>query len=273
MGGEESGVTARTQNIILESAYFMPTGIRRTSRELGLSSDASYRFERGVDPGGVLAASRRAEELLLQICGGESRGVSQAGDAHGGEGRELTLRLARVRQVLGAEISGEQVETILTGFGLKKTGGNDTAKPIGAFPRSAPDLAREIDLIEEVARVYGLDADSGPGAGSFRPVVADGSRLRFPDDPAPTVGGHGLRGGAERFAGARPTRRRAGSRSRTRSRRTARSCAARCCRACWRRRDATCGRVRRTCGCSRSGGCSRRTSPPVNQNRGRSAWC
>ncbi len=172
MGGEESGVTARTQNIILESAYFTPAGIRRTSRELGLSSDASYRFERGVNPAGVLAASRRAEDLLLQICGGESQGVAQTDDlsTHDGfrENGDVTLRLSRVRQVLGAEISAERVETILSGFGLKRAGGNESETD-WRIPAFRPDLTREIDLIEEVARVYGLDQVTGRAEGHFAP--------------------------------------------------------------------------------------------------------
>ncbi len=175
MGGEESGVTARTQNIILESAYFAPAGIRRTSRELGLSSDASYRFERGVNPAGVLAASRRAEELLLQTCGGESRGVAQTDDlfTHDGfrENGDVTLRLSRVRQVLGAEISAERVETILSGFGLKRAGGNESETD-WRIPAFRPDLTREIDLIEEVARVYGLDQVTGRAVGHFAPSSA-----------------------------------------------------------------------------------------------------
>ena len=168
MGGEESGVTARTRNIILESAYFAPAGIRRTSRELGLASDASYRFERGVDPAGVLAASRRAEDLLLQICGGESRGVAQAGELPGSNREDVTLRLARCRQVLGAEIAQERVEKILTGFGLEKTGGNELETD-WRVPSYRADLAREIDLIEEVARVYGLDNVAGSTIARFAP--------------------------------------------------------------------------------------------------------
>src|SRR5205807_962696 len=70
MGGEETGVTASTKNILLEAAYFLPSSIRRTARELNLPSDASYRFERGVDPEMVLRASQRATELIQEIAGG-----------------------------------------------------------------------------------------------------------------------------------------------------------------------------------------------------------
>ena len=174
MGGEESGVTARTQNIILESAYFTPAGIRRTSRELGLSSDASYRFERGVDPAGVAAASRRAEELLLQLCGGESRGLAQTHTLTGHDGfredGDVTLRLERCQQVLGADISGERVEEILTGFGLERIDGDEQNETTEwRVPSFRPDLTREIDLIEEVARVYGLDNVPARTDGRFAP--------------------------------------------------------------------------------------------------------
>ena len=175
MGGEESGVTARTTSIVLESAYFAATGIRRTARELGLSSDASYRFERGVDPAGVLAASRRAEDLLLEICGGTSRGVTQTHLLPGQLELEplVSLRLERCVQVLGMDIPAERIEEILTGFGLQKTDediSNDSTE--WRVPSYRPDLRREIDLIEEVARVYGLDQVPGRAWGTFAPASA-----------------------------------------------------------------------------------------------------
>ena len=174
MGGEESGVTARTTSLVLESAYFTPAGIRRTARELGLSSEASYRFERGVDPSGVMAASRRAEDLLLEICGGTSRGVTQTHVLPGQmEDLEppISLRLDRCRQVLGTEISAERTEEILTGFGLEKTG-EDLSEEATEWrvPSYRPDLRREIDLIEEVARVFGLDQVPGRVLGTFAPA-------------------------------------------------------------------------------------------------------
>ena len=173
MGGEESGVTARTTSLVLESAYFTPAGVRRTARELGLSSDASYRFERGVDPAGVVAASRRAEDLLLEICGGTLRGVTQTHLLPGTMDleTEVTLRLARCRQVLGTGIDGERVEEILTGFGLVKTD-DDFADESTTWrvPSYRPDLRREIDLIEEVARVFGLDNVPSRAQATFAPA-------------------------------------------------------------------------------------------------------
>ena len=187
MGGEESGVTAATKSIILESAYFAPAGIRRTSRELGLSSDASYRFERGVDPEGVLAASRRAEDLLLQICGGTSQGIAQTQafhglDGQGGEVAAVPLRHARVGQMLGEAITGARIEQILTGFGLERADGgklfddDDTegepTETLWRVPSYRLDLRREIDLIEEIVRVHGLDRVQGRIGGWVAPSSA-----------------------------------------------------------------------------------------------------
>ncbi len=182
MGGEESGVTEKTTRIVLESAYFTPAGIRRTSRELGLSSDASYRFERGVDPAGVVAASRRAEDLILEICGGQSLGISERHDL-GSVAEDdyiIPLRLDRVRQVLGTDISAERVEEILNGFGLRKVSDVDDELLHGdawtqaewEIPSYRTDLRREIDLIEEVTRVFGLDQVTGRAQANFAPTSA-----------------------------------------------------------------------------------------------------
>ena len=152
MGGEDSGVTESATDILLESAYFTPAGIRRTSRELGLSSDASYRYERGIDLAGVLPASARAVQLILEVAGGEAEPI--AGAAGTSLVPELTVpfRLERCRAVLGADVSAETVDRILTGFGLAKTENG------WRIPSFRPDLTREIDLIEEVARVIGIEA-------------------------------------------------------------------------------------------------------------------
>ena len=165
MGGEESGVTEATTDILLESAYFAPAGIRRTSRELGLSSDASYRYERGIDPAGVLPASARATQLILEVaCGCHESAcgmVTQtepvagptvaAGEAPRFE-HAVPFRLERCHAVLGAEVPAETVDRILTGFGLEKLADGWRA------PSFRADLTREIDLIEEIARVIGIEA-------------------------------------------------------------------------------------------------------------------
>jgi phenylalanyl-tRNA synthetase beta chain len=176
MGGEETGVTESTTRLWLESAYFLPSSIRRTSRELGLLSDSSYRFERDVDPAGVVVASQEATQLLIDLAGGQPGELrlgfaakSQFGfDAEGAvEGIEYTnlvqFRHERCCDVLGAEVTAEDVSRILTRFGLKET------EEGWHIPSFRPDLTREIDLIEEVARVVGIDALPTDNVARFLP--------------------------------------------------------------------------------------------------------
>jgi phenylalanyl-tRNA synthetase beta chain len=180
MGGEDSGVTGTTHNIILESAHFDGPTIRRTSRALGLSSDSSYRFERGVDLNGVMVASQRAAALILEIAGGT---IGDLGVGHGPEARvafdpvaalheieesvfthTVALRPQRVAALLGVQIPEERIDAILTGFGLLKA---DEGWEIPSF---RPDLTREIDLIEEIARVVGIDAVPARMQAQFAPA-------------------------------------------------------------------------------------------------------
>ncbi len=176
MGGEETGVTQVTQDVWLESAYFLPSNIRRTSRGLGLMSDSSYRFEREVDPAGVLVASQRATELIAELAGGKPGELrigfaakAQFGfDAKGAvEGIEYTntvpLRRERCSALLGVEITDAEIEDILTGFGLRRAAGG------WEIPSFRPDLTREVDLIEEVARVVGIDEIPSRRVGRFGP--------------------------------------------------------------------------------------------------------
>lgn len=161
MGGEETGVTDSTVNLILESAYFLPSGIRRTARELGLISDSSYRFERGVDPDGVLVASQRATELILELTGGTPENATITAGIAPDFKRTIVLRPDKCSRVLGAEISPERVDSILAAFGLEKSG--DAWK----VPSFRQDLTREIDLVEEVARVFGIDNIPGRETARF----------------------------------------------------------------------------------------------------------
>ncbi len=109
MGGDESGVTDATTSIILECAYFQPALIRRTSRETGLSSDSSYRFERGVDPDGVVTGARRAIQLILQVAGGTAHPMVQAGDLSAlTKSVEIPLRAERSRAILGIDVPAGQ---------------------------------------------------------------------------------------------------------------------------------------------------------------------
>jgi phenylalanyl-tRNA synthetase beta chain len=182
MGGEESGVTTTTRNLLLESAHFDGANIRRTSRGLGLASDSSYRFERGVDAAGVMVAAQRAAALILEIAGGT---VGDLGVGHGPDSRfgfdpaaalhenagpvfthTVALRPLRVTALLGAEVPAERIDAILTGFGLRK------ASDGWEIPSFRADLIREIDLIEEIARVVGIATLPARVQGQFAAMSA-----------------------------------------------------------------------------------------------------
>ncbi len=157
MGGAESGVTEATTEVLLEVAVFEPASIRRTSRRLGLSSDSSYRFERGVWSGGIERASLCAAKAIAEVAGASL--VSPVGEAGQAEvlaqrnapRAAIPLRLARIAALLGTSVAQERVDQILSGFGCEKSA--EGWRP----PGYRPDLAREVDLIEEVARVVGME--------------------------------------------------------------------------------------------------------------------
>jgi phenylalanyl-tRNA synthetase beta chain len=151
MGGVETGVTDSTTDVLLESAWFEPTRVRKTSRELGISTDSSYRFERRVDPSGVSAASARAVELILQTAGGAAEPELLAAGTVPPAVAEVPMDNNRCRALLGLDISDGEIEDILQRLGLVKSGGNWRA------PSYRPDLTREVDLIEEVIRVAGIE--------------------------------------------------------------------------------------------------------------------
>ncbi len=152
MGGEETGVTEVTTNVLLEAAWFTPSNIRRTSRRLGLSSDSSYRFERGIDPQQVQGASELATRLILEIAGGTADDVLLVAGETPVLTSEITLDDDRARKLLGtADLSSDEIRSILTKLGLTLENGRWTV------PSYRADLQRPVDLIEEIARVIGLD--------------------------------------------------------------------------------------------------------------------
>ena len=151
MGGEETGVTAGTTDVLLESAWFDPARVRRSSRELGVSTDSSYRFERRVDPAGVAAASARAVELILQTAGGSAEAELLLAGEMPASGAEVALDENRCRALLGLDIADEEIDAILTRLGLLKSGDK------WSVPSFRPDLTREVDLIEEVIRIAGIE--------------------------------------------------------------------------------------------------------------------
>ena len=167
MGGETSGVTETTQNILLESAYFTPSNVRRTARRLGLSSDSSYRFERGVDPQQVLAASALATKLILEIAGGEADAETLVAGKAPVLTKDLEFDEARARQLIGIpDLSRDEMHRVLTSLGLLKLkDGKDKSK--WRIPSYRLDLQRSVDLTEEIARVIGLDRVPGRAMGVF----------------------------------------------------------------------------------------------------------
>src|SRR6516225_2969741 len=127
MGGEETGVTESTKNVLLEAAYFLPASVRRTARELNLPSDASYRFERGVDPEMVLRASQRATELIYEIAGGiPAKEINIAGKTPANP-PDVSLSYEKCNRVVGIPIKPQIIDEILTHFGLRKMSAADRA--------------------------------------------------------------------------------------------------------------------------------------------------
>jgi len=170
MGGEETGVTDSTKNVLLEAAYFLPASIRRTARELNLPSDASYRFERGVDSDMVLRASQRATELIQEIAGGTpAKEINIAGKPPANPA-DVSLRYEKCDRVIGIAIKPKTVDEVLTGFGLKKISAAEITK--WKIPSYRRDLQRDVDLIEEVVRAYGAERISGTDRSRFTPSSA-----------------------------------------------------------------------------------------------------
>ena len=172
MGGEETGVADSTKNILLEAAYFLPASIRKTARELNLPSDASYRFERGVDPEMVLRASHRATELIQEIAGGTpAKEIHLAGQLPP-DPADVSLSYDKCDRVVGIEIKPKTINEILEGFGLKKTKTERKRKNGSSkwkIPSYRRDLQRDVDLIEEVVRAYGADKIPGTDRSRFTP--------------------------------------------------------------------------------------------------------
>lgn len=155
MGGQNSEINDSTRDVLIESANFKPQNIRATSKKLDLRTDSSYRFERGADPGICDWASKRAAALIQQLAGGEI--LSEPVDAFPGvpARREVRLRPRRTTELLGIEIAVDQQRTALEKLGLASCLENDEI--VSEIPTFRVDLKREVDLIEEIARLYGVD--------------------------------------------------------------------------------------------------------------------
>lgn len=148
MGGEDTQVTTKTKSILLESAYFDPIVVRKGAKKLNLFTESSYRFERDVDPEGVLTASRRARDLILELAGGEEIAFVDK-NLLPRKPKRITLRKERVNALLGTRLSWKQITGILKKLGFKAKG------KLVEVPSYRREITREIDLIEEIARIHG----------------------------------------------------------------------------------------------------------------------
>ncbi|MDQ3025574.1 MAG: phenylalanine--tRNA ligase subunit beta [Pseudomonadota bacterium] len=178
MGGHATMVGNATTDVFFEAAFFPPSAVQGRARALALSSDAAYRYERGVDPAGAGAAMERATALTLEICGGKAGPVSHAA----GELPErdtVRLRPARARALLGYPIADEEMHAILQRLACAPEGGGDAMRVTA--PSWRFDLEIEEDFIEEVARIHGYEhvPSSPPRASAPMPRLAEGTRSRF----------------------------------------------------------------------------------------------
>ncbi|KAA9133137.1 phenylalanine--tRNA ligase subunit beta [Marinihelvus fidelis] len=180
MGGLDSSVTRETTDILLESAWFRPSTIMGKARDLGLHTDASHRYERGVDPMGQRLAVERITALLLDIVGGQAGPVIEAVvEEELPKASPVRLRLARLNRVLGSDLPAERVRAILCSLGMQVTdveGGWEATAPSSRF-----DIEIEEDLIEEVARVHGYDQlPAALPSGELQPPDVSEHRVALP---------------------------------------------------------------------------------------------
>ncbi len=157
MGGAGSGTTQQTTDILLEAANFNPSAVRRTARRLGLSSDSSFRFERGLDPHRTHYALERATTLILDLCPGSyvDGGVSDHYPVKS-QPHTVQLTLARMNSLIGKALPLDQVESILTSLDIRIDERTDTVWTL-SVPRYRVDVTRDVDVIEEVLRIYGYN--------------------------------------------------------------------------------------------------------------------
>jgi len=192
MGGQNSEVSERTTRVLLESAYFDPAATRRTSRALGLRTDAAYRFERGADIEGLVDANDRACQLMAELAGGQvARGMLDVYPRRRKPVR-VRLRMSRVERVLGVAPTRAHARKILTGLGLGVRDRGPALLDV-EIPSFRRDLSMEDDLAEEIMRVWGYDKlpSTLPGGATVR-VARESDRLRQEGLVRRTLAGAGL---------------------------------------------------------------------------------
>jgi phenylalanyl-tRNA synthetase beta chain len=170
MGGQNSEIRPSTVDVLIESAYFKPQNIRATSKTLGFRTESSYRFERGADPGISDWASRRAARLIIETAGGQLVPGVQDAYPKPVEPREITLRPSKANELLGLQMRPEEMEIYMHQLGIKAASRkpkpldeeNTTSESLKfRIPTFRVDIKREVDLIEEIARLYGVDKIPG----------------------------------------------------------------------------------------------------------------
>jgi len=152
IGGTRSGTEFSTKNILLESAYFYPSEIRKTAKNLNIDTDAKYRFERGIDPNSIKIGLELAMCMVLDICGGEPSKLSFAGNFKGNN-KTIDLNYEKFLNVIGFSIKSSEIKKILSSLGCEVKSGKKSIKVLP--PSWRPDLKEDIDLIEELVRIKG----------------------------------------------------------------------------------------------------------------------
>ncbi len=154
IGGTKTSTEFDTKNILLESAYFLPSSIRKTGRELNINTDAKYRFERGIDPNSIKEGLEIATELIIRICGGEASKFNITGQASQ-KNKVLDFNIEKFKDLIGISISISEADKILSSLGFKV---KKTKKILKVeIPSWRPDVLQDVDLIEELIRIKGFD--------------------------------------------------------------------------------------------------------------------
>ena len=154
IGGTTTSCELETKNILLEAAYFSPTSIRKTARELNINTDAKYRFERGIDPNSIKEGLEFATELILKICGGEASKFQITGKKNQ-KNKIINFQIEKFEKLIGISITVNEIDKILSSLGFKCKKSQKTIK--AEVPSWRPDVSLDEDLIEEIIRIKGFD--------------------------------------------------------------------------------------------------------------------
>ena len=189
-GGDDSGVTEATKNVFVEGAYFHPTSVRKTARRHGLSTDASFRFERGADPNAALYAGKRAALLILELCGGKVVGSVREACVPGTcDRKQIALDYNRIEAFIGKKIGHDTIEKILSALNYEFVEKHEGGALVAA-PTYMVDVTRECDVVEELLRIYGYNNVEIP------------TTLRMSTQPTPTPAPEAIRNNISNFLAA-----------------------------------------------------------------------